>query len=152
RDTSLGVAAGAVADGRADALVSAASPEACLLAAGRHFRPLAGVRRPALTSVHTRQPDRPGQDRLAMLLDVRATVRCEPVELVHFALMGAAYARRISKVPSPRVGLLNTGNLPTSGGDTLVEAHRRLERTPGLDFVGNVEGHELLGGRADVVV
>jgi glycerol-3-phosphate acyltransferase PlsX len=152
RDTSLTVAAGAVADGRADALVSAASLEACLLAGAKHFRLLAGIRRPALTSVHARQPDHPTQDRLALLLDVGATVRCEPAELVDFALMGAAYARRISKVPSPRVGLLNTGREPTRGGDALVEAHRRLERVAGVEFVGNVEGHELLGGRADVVV
>lgn len=152
RDTSLNVAASAVAEGRADALVSAAPLDACLLASAKHFRQLAGIRRPALSSVHARQPDHPAQDRLALLLDVGATVRCEPGELVHFALMGAAYARRISKVPSPRVGLLNTGREPTRGGDTLVEAHRRLERTPGLEFVGNVEGHELLGGKADVVV
>lgn len=152
RDTSLAVAATAVADGRADALVSAAPLDACLLAGGKHFRQLAGLRRPALTSVHARQPDHPTQDHLALLLDVGATVRCEAAELVHFALMGAAYARRISKVPSPRVGLLNTGREPTRGGDALVEAHRRLERTAGLEFVGNIEGHELLGGKADVVV
>jgi glycerol-3-phosphate acyltransferase PlsX len=152
RDTSLAMAAAAVADGRAEALVSSGNPEVCLLVCAKHFRLLTGIRRPALTGVHARQPDHPTQDRLALLLDVGATVHCEPGELVHFALMGAAYARRISKVPTPRVGLLNMGHEPTKGNDVLVEAHRRLERVPGLAFAGNVEGHDLLGGKADVIV
>ena len=111
-----------------------------------------GIRRAALASVYPRQTEYPGQDRLALLLDVGATVRCEADELVQFALMGSAYARRISKVPSPRVGLLNMGREATKGGDVLVEAHRRLRALPSVNFVGNVEGNDLVRGRADVIV
>src|SRR5262245_44005454 len=152
RDASLLVAVRAVADGRADAAVSAGNTTACVLACARHFRLVRGIRRPALASVYPRQTDYAGQDPLALLLDVGTTVHCEADELVQFALMGSAYARRVSKVPSPAVGLLNMGSEPTRGGDTLVETHRRLQDLPAVNFVGNVEGNDLVRGRADVIV
>jgi len=151
-DASLIVAVRAVADGRADAAVSAGNTGACVLACARHFKLLRGIRRAALASVFPRRTEYPGQDRLALLIDAGATVRCEADELVQFALMGHAYARRISKVANPRVGLLNMGSEPTKGGEILVEARRRLHELPQLNFVGNVEGNELVGGRADVIV
>jgi glycerol-3-phosphate acyltransferase PlsX len=152
KEASLIVGVRAVADGRADAMVSAGNTGACVLVCARHFRLLRGIRRAALASVYPRQREHPGQDRFALLLDVGATVRCEAEELVQFALMGHAYARRISKVPAPRVALLNMGTEDTKGGDVLVEAHRRMRQVPGLNFVGNVEGNELVLGRADVIV
>ncbi len=152
RDASLVVGVRAVAEGRADAFVTAGNTGAAVLACARHFRLLPGIRRAALASVYPRRTERPDQDRYALLLDVGATVRCEAEELVQFALMGSAYARRVSKVPSPAVGLLNMGAERHKGGEVLVEAHRQLARQPALHFVGNVEGHELVGGRADVIV
>lgn len=152
KDTSLMTALRAVAEGRADALVTAGNTGACVLGAAKHFQLLPGVRRAGLAAVYPRHAEHPGQDPLALLLDAGATVRCEADELVQFALMGAAYARRISKVPSPRVGLLNMGSEPGKGGDVLTAAHRRLAALPQLAFVGNVEGHELVKGKADVIV
>ncbi len=66
--------------------------------------------------------------------------------------MGSAYARRISKVASPAVGLLNMGSEESKGGEVLVEAHRRLRQLPVVNFVGNLEGNDLVRGRADVIV
>ena len=152
RDASLVVAVRAVAEGRADAAVSAGNTGACVLVCARHFRLLKGIRRAALASVYPRQTEYAGQDPLALILDVGATVRCEAEELVQFGLMGSAYARRISKVASPTVGLLNMGSEPGKGGDVLVEAHRRLQELYTLNFVGNIEGNELVRGRADVIV
>jgi phosphate acyltransferase len=152
RDASLLVAVRAVAEGRADAVVSAGNTGACVLACARHFRLVKGVRRAALASVYPRHTEYTGQDPLALLLDVGATIRCEAEELVQFALMGSAYARRISKVPSPRVALLNMGVEPSKGGETLTAAYDRLRRMPVLNFVGNVEGNDLARGRADVIV
>lgn len=151
-DASLLVGVRAVADGKADAMVSAGNTGACVLACARHLRLLKGIRRAALASVYPRQTEHAGQDPLALLLDVGATVRCEGDELVQFALMGSAYARRISKVPTPRVGLLNMGTEEGKGGEVLVEAHRRLRALPSLAFVGNLEGSDLVRGRADVIV
>jgi phosphate acyltransferase len=152
KDASLLVAIRAVADGRADAVVSAGNTGACVLGAARYFQLLPGIRRAALACVHPRMTEYPRQDPLALLLDVGATVRCEADELVHFALMGSAYARRISKVPNPRVGLLNMGTEDLKGGPVLVEANRRLRAQAMIDFVGNVEGNDLVRGRADVIV
>jgi phosphate acyltransferase len=152
KDASLVVGVRAVAEGRAEAMVSAGNTGASILACAKHFTLLPGIRRAALASVYPRYTEYPGQDALALLLDAGATIHCEPAELVQFALMGSAYARRISKVPSPRVGLLNMGREETKGGDVLVETHRRLRQLPVLNFVGNVEGHELVRGRADVIV
>jgi phosphate acyltransferase len=152
REASVVVAVRAVVDGRAEAAVSAGNTGACVLACARHFRLLPGIRRAALASVYPRQTEYTGQDPLALLLDVGATVHCEATELVQFALMGSAYARRISKVASPTVGLLNMGREPGKGGEILVEAHRRLQELYSLNFVGNIEGNELVRGRADVIV
>jgi glycerol-3-phosphate acyltransferase PlsX len=152
RDASLVVGVRAVAEGRAEAMVSAGNTGASILACAKHFRLLPGIRRAALASVYPRQQERPGQDRLALLLDVGATIRCEADDLVQFAIMGSAYARRVSKVASPTVGLLNMGSEEMKGGETLVEAHRRLRLLPTVNFVGNVEGNDLVRGKADVIV
>jgi glycerol-3-phosphate acyltransferase PlsX len=110
------------------------------------------VRKAAWASVYPRQVEQPEQDYLGLALDVGATIRCDATELVQFALMGSAYARCVSKVAAPRVALLNMSRDEGSGGEVLAEAHRRLRAVSGLNFVGNVEGHELATGRADVVV
>jgi len=152
RDTSILVGAGLVAHGQADALVSAGNTGACLLACAREFRTLKGVRKPALASVYPRHTEHPGQDELALLLDVGATIRCDAADLVQFAVMGSAYARRVSKVARPRVALLNMGVESSKGGDVLAEAHERLATLTAINFVGNVEGNDIAKGRADVIV
>ena len=152
RDASILVGARLVSEHRADALVSAGNTGACVLACARNFRVIRGIRRTAIASVYPRQVRYPGQDPLALILDVGATVRCDATDLVQFALMGNAYARRISKLEAPRIGLLNMGRESTRGGPVLIEAYRRLKSQSQLNFVGNVEGNDLATGEADVIV
>jgi glycerol-3-phosphate acyltransferase PlsX len=152
RRASISVAAQLVAAGRADAVVTAGNTGAALLACSENFELTPGVQKAALASVYPRQTEHAAQDMLALLLDVGATTRCDATELVQFALMGSAYARRISKVAQPRVALLNMGPAENVGGDVLAAAHRRLRRLAGVNFVGNIEGNELAHGRADVIV
>lgn len=152
KDTSLALGLQAVAAGQGDAMISAGNSGAIVLGCAKHFTLVPGVRRAALASVFPRQTEHAGQDPFALLLDVGATVHCEASELAQFGLMGAAYARRISKVASPRIGLLNMGSEETKGGAALVDAHQRLRSLTGLHFIGNVEGHELVRGKADVIV
>jgi glycerol-3-phosphate acyltransferase PlsX len=152
RRASILVGAQLVADGHADALVTAGNTGAAVLACAQHFRLIRGVRKAALASVYPRQTEYPGQDQLALLLDVGATIRCDATELVQFALMGNAYARGVSKVPSPRVAVLNMGAEENKGGEALVQAYRQLKNLSGINFVGNIEGNDLVKGKADVVV
>jgi glycerol-3-phosphate acyltransferase PlsX len=152
RHASIAVATRLVSAGQAEAVVTAGSTAAAVLACADNFDLIQGVRKAALASVYPRQTEHASQDTLALLLDVGATIRCDATELVQFALMGSAYARRISKVTQPRVALLNMGAEENRGGDTLIEAHRRMQRLAGIHFIGNIEGNELARGRADVIV
>jgi glycerol-3-phosphate acyltransferase PlsX len=152
-DASVSVAARLVAEGEADALVSAGNTGACVLSCVRHFQLLPGVRRAALASVYptrTRRGDK--DDPFSLILDVGATVEATADDLVTFAVMGAAYARIISRNENPKVALLSNGTEPNKGPRQVVEAHARLAGLPGLQFIGNVEGVDIPKGTADVVV
>jgi len=152
-DASIAVAARLVADGEADALVSAGNTGAGVLACARHFKLIPGVRRAALAAVyptHRRHGEK--EDPFSLILDVGATVDAAAEDLVAFAVMGAAYARVISKNPNPTVALLSNGTEPMKGPPRVVEAHARLQAMPGLHFMGNVEGVDIPKGTADVVV
>jgi glycerol-3-phosphate acyltransferase PlsX len=145
RDASIRVAARLVRDGQADATVSAGSTGAALAAALFTLGRLPGVTRPAIAVVV------PALHGPVVLLDAGANPDAGPDLLAQFALTGAAYATTRG-IESPRVGLLNNGAEPGKGDDTRRAAYDLLAALP-VDFVGNVEGHDVaLGGRADVVV
>lgn len=151
-DASMCVAMRALRDGTADALVSAGSTGALVLASAQWVPRIPGIERAALAAVYPTPQRGANKDRFALLLDVGATVHCRPQDLLFFAYMGHAYASRISKVERPTIGLLNMGSEPTKGGETLVAAHRLLSDDPRLNFIGNVEGNDIPLGRADIVV
>lgn len=151
-DASLCVAMRALGDGKADALVSAGSTGALVLASSQWVPRIEGVERAALAAVYPTQQRANNRDRFALLLDVGATVHCRPKDLLLFAYMGHAYASRISKVDRPTIGLLNMGTEATKGGETLVAAHQLLLDEPRLNFIGNVEGNDIPLGKADVIV
>ncbi len=149
---SIALAVGALSDRRADALVSAGNTGATLLHVARAIPRLPGIRRAALAAVHPTLPRPHNPDPFALLLDVGASTTCAPEDLVQFALMGSAYAARISKVRTPTVGLLNIGEEPGKGDDTLRRAHILLSEAKGISFAGNVEGRGVPLGVVDVVV
>jgi len=150
-EASIVQAARAVADGRAQALVCAGGTGAALAAGAFNIKRARGIYRPAL-AIPLPVPDRP-----VTLLDVGANAEARREHLVQFAFMGAALSRTVLGVQRPRVGLLSNGEEPGRGSALVVDVHAELlERArAGLDafeFVGNVEGTDLVGGRADVVV
>ncbi len=145
RDASVVQAAAAVADGRADALVTAGSTGATLAAATLAIKRLRGVHRPAL-AVLLPVPGGP-----VLLLDCGASVEARPEQLVQFAYMGAAFMEHVEGVERPRVGLLSVGEESGKGTPTVLEAGERLEGGP-LNYLGNVEGFDLPAATADVVV
>lgn len=145
-DASIVQAADAVAEGRADALVSGGSTGSALAAGLFRVRRAKGIHRPALT-LTIPVPGAP-----VLLIDVGANTEARPEHLVQFGYMGAAFAEAVLGIESPRVGLLSNGEEPTRGSPLVLEAHAALADASGLRFVGNVEGTGLVGGAADVVV
>jgi phosphate acyltransferase len=148
-DASVVMAARDVAAGRSQALVSAGPTGATLAASLFALRRLKGVRRPAL-ALQLRVPGSDGPPTL--ILDVGANAEVRPQDLVQFAYMGAAFSRAVLGIPSPRVALLSVGEEPKKGTPDVVEAHAALRGMGGIDFLGNVEGRDLLTGAADVIV
>jgi glycerol-3-phosphate acyltransferase PlsX len=152
-DSSICVAARLVADGEAEALVSAGNTGAGVLACSRAWRRIPGVRRAALAAVYPTEIRRGEKDDpFSLLLDVGASNEVGAEDLVAFALMGSAYAARIAKNPRPRVALLSNGTEEMKGPKEIVEAHRLLKDHTAINFVGNVEGVDIPRGTADVIV
>jgi phosphate acyltransferase len=150
-EASIVQAARAVAQGRAQALVCAGGTGAALAAGTFNMKRAPGIYRPAL-ALPLPVPERP-----VTLLDVGANAEARREHLVQFAFMGAALAQAVLEVARPRVGLLSNGDEAERGSPLLREAHAELlERTAGesspFDFIGNVEGGDVVSGIADVIV
>jgi glycerol-3-phosphate acyltransferase PlsX len=145
-DSSMVSAVRAVADGSADAVVSAGNTGALLAAGLMYLRRLPGVLRPAIA---VPMPTRRG---VSLLLDAGANADCRPEHLVQFAVMGSLFATEMLGLTDPEVRLLSIGEEPEKGNQLTLEAHTLLAGTAGVNFVGNAEGRDLLRGAADVVV
>ncbi|TVQ91031.1 MAG: phosphate acyltransferase PlsX [Deltaproteobacteria bacterium] len=149
---SVCTAASLVAQGEADALVSAGNTGALILAASLHLPRIEGIRRAALAAVHpTERRHGPKRDPFALILDVGATSGADAEALRGFAAMGVAYSSIVSEIEAPRVALLSNGSEPQKGTPEIVQAHQLLAQGP-LNFAGNVEGLDIPRGTVDVVV
>ncbi len=148
-DASIVQAAKAVADGRAQALVSGGSTGSALAAGLFNLRRDRGIYRPALALPVPVPGGTP-----VLLLDVGANVTCRPEHLVQFAHMGSAFAQVVLGLSNPRVALLSNGTEAVKGTPELVAVHEQLagEAGTGLNFVGNIEGTQVFEAAADVIV
>jgi glycerol-3-phosphate acyltransferase PlsX len=144
-DSSLVRAVKAVADGEADAVVSAGNTGAMLATGLVHLRRVPGVRRPAIA---VPIPARRGP---SVLIDAGANADCRAEHLLQFATMGAVFAEEILGIERPRVRLLSIGEEPEKGNQLTLEAHGLLAASD-LDFRGNAEGRDVLEGAAEVLV
>jgi len=144
-ESSLVQAVRAVAEGRADAVVSAANTGAMLAAGLFELRRIPGVLRPAIAVPI------PGRRGPSVLLDCGANADARPEHLVQFAAMGCVFAEEILGVVNPEVRLLSIGEEPEKGNQLTLEAHALLAESD-LNFAGNTEGRDILAGAADVVV
>lgn len=145
RDCSIARAAELVRQGRADAVVSVGNTGGIFAASTLKIGRITGVDRGGIATVI------PTPDSQFVLLDAGANVECRPINLVQYAVMGSVYAREILGLRSPRVGILNVGTEDGKGNDLTLEAFRLCKQID-LDFIGNVEGHDLFKDRVDVVV
>ncbi|MDQ0972728.1 glycerol-3-phosphate acyltransferase PlsX [Neobacillus niacini] len=146
KSASMVLAAQQVADGIADACISAGNTGALMAAGLFVVGRIEGIDRPALTPT---LPTIGGEGFL--LLDVGANVDAKPEHLLQYAIMGSIYSEKVRGIAKPRVGLLNIGTEEKKGTDLTKHAFELLKNA-NLNFVGNVEARDLLDGVADVVV
>lgn len=149
KDSSMVVGLQMLKDGQADAFVSAGSTGALLSAATLIVRRIKGIRRAAMGPVI------PTSTGGTVLMDCGATADCTPEFLLQFAFMGSFYARKVLKLESPRVALLNIGTEDSKGGELQKAVYPMLQKAGEaghLNFVGNIEARDVPLGGADVVV
>jgi phosphate acyltransferase len=146
KSASMVLMAQAVADGEADACISAGNTGALMTAGLFIVGRIKGIERPALA------PTLPTLDGKGFLmLDLGANVDAKPEHLLQYAIMGSIYAEKVRGIANPRVGLLNIGTEEKKGNE-LTKAAFSLLQEADINFIGNVESRELLEGAADVVV
>ena len=145
RDSSLRRAVDLVRDGEAEACVSAGNTGALMATARFVLKTLPGIQRPAIVSPI------PATGGHTHMLDLGASTGATPLQLMQFAVMGSVLAADIHRIEKPRVGLLNIGTEENKGSEVLQEAGRLL-RSGTLNYVGFVEGHDIMSGSVDVVV
>ncbi len=146
KNASMVLMATEVAEGRADACISAGNTGALMTAGLFVVGRIKGIERPALA------PTLPTLDGKGFLmLDVGANVDAKPEHLVQYAIMGSVYAEKVRGVQSPKVGLLNVGTEEKKGNELTKQTFKLLQET-NINFIGNVESRDLLNGVADVVV
>lgn len=131
--------------GKADAFVTAGNSGAAMVTALFRLGRLRGVDRPAIAPIF------PTATGSCVVLDVGANPDCKPENLLQFAIMGSVYARLVRGVPEPRIGLVSNGEEEGKGNE-LTRAVAPLLRQSGLNYFGNVEGKEVIGGSVDVAV
>jgi phosphate acyltransferase len=142
---SIGAGIELLKNGEADAFVTVGNTGGAMASGLFTLGRIRGIKRPALTALF------PVKNGKCVVLDIGANTEVKPEYLLQFALMGSIYAQKVLGLDAPRVGLLSNGEEPGKGNTLVKETYPLLEKS-GLNFIGNVEGKELFGGEADVVV
>lgn len=145
-DSSLAVLGQLHKAGEIDAMISAGNTGATVASAQMYLRRLDGVHRPGITIVA------PTFHGPVALCDVGANVNCRPEHLYQYGVMASLYVSACSQIDNPRVGLLSVGEEQGKGNDLVKKTNEMLAGDPNINFVGNVEGRDLIGGVCDVMV
>lgn len=145
KDSSMTRAIDIVKRGDADGIVSAGNTGALLTAAHLKLRTLEGVDRPGLACLI------PSPHNVFVLMDAGANLEPHPINLVQYAVMGSLYSQQIMGYSNPRVAVFSLGTEEMKGNELTLESHRLLKQTS-LNFIGNIDGHDLFGNVADVIV
>ena len=144
-NASVVVAANMVKAGEVDAMISGGPTGATAASAIRSLGLIAGIERPAIGGAfETLAPN-------TVLMDCGVNVDCKPHHFLAFAIMGSVYAKQLLNIANPTVALLSTGAEEGKGSELVRESYSLL-RDSGLNFIGNIEGNDILSGRANVVV
>ncbi len=146
-NSSIVIGVNLVRDGAASAFVSAGNTGAVLAASLLSLSKVKGIDRPALGSFLDITPPVP-----ALLIDAGANADCHPNNLVQFAQMGSIYTKHILGIDAPSIGLLNNGEEEIKGNRLAQQTHQLLKRRNGLNFVGNIEGQDIMKRKVDIIV
>lgn len=145
--SSIAIGFHLLASGKMDAFISAGNTGAMLVGTLFSIKALEGVIRPAISTI---VPKADGSTSL--LLDVGLNADCKPEQLNQFAIMGSVYAQLVLGIENPRVGLLNVGEEEGKGNLLAQAAYPLLKENKHINFIGNIEGRDVLTGKADVMV
>jgi glycerol-3-phosphate acyltransferase PlsX len=145
KDSSIAVAMKLQKDGEVDAVVSAGNTGAVLASALINLRKIKGVVRPAIGSLIPN-----GRD-VTLLIDAGTNVDCKPLHLLQFGIMGSIFHEKMVGRKNPTIGLLSIGEEETKGNELTQNTYHLLRQSP-LNFIGNIEGGDILKGKVDVVV
>jgi glycerol-3-phosphate acyltransferase PlsX len=145
RDSSLALGMRMHQEGKAEAVVSAGNTGAVLSASTLILGRVRGVSRPTIGTFF------PSERGVCLLVDAGTNVDCRPRHLLEFGVMGSIYFSKMYRKERPTVALLNVGEEETKGNELVLEA-RKLFEASSLNFIGNVEGRDILKAKADVVV
>jgi len=144
--SSIVIGTSLVKEGKADAFVSAGNTGAVLFASLMILGKIEGINRPGICSVIKLHPAIP-----SLLIDAGANADCRPIHILQFAQLGDIYARKILLIKSPRIGLLSNGEEETKGNRLTRDSYQLLKKSK-LNFIGNIEGHDIASRTSDVVV
>ncbi len=145
KDSSINRAVDLVKEGRAHAVVSAGHTGAAVATTTIKLRMLEGVERPGIATVM------PTEHNLFVLIDAGANIEAKPIHLLQYGIMGSLYSKHVLGYKNPRVGLMSIGEEDVKGNDLTKETFKLLEHS-NLNFVGNVEGHDVFEGKVEVIV
>ena len=145
--SSIAIGFHLLASGKADAFISAGNTGAMLVGALFTLKPVEGVIRPTISSVMPKEHGGTG-----ILVDVGLNADCKPEQLNQFAIMGSVYAQLILGIDNPRVGLLNVGEEEGKGNLLAQATYPLLKENKHINFIGNIEGRDILLDKADVMV
>lgn len=146
-ESSIAIGFGALARGKADAFLSAGNTGAMMVGAMYSVKTIEGILRPTIASPLPRS-----DGGYNLLLDVGINADCKPEHLLQFALLGSLYVKHVLGKEKPSVGLLNLGEEEGKGNILAQATYPLLKECADISFAGNVEGRDMFGNRADVVV
>jgi len=147
QDASVVIGFKLLAQGQIDGFASAGNTGAMMVGAMQVIKSIPGIIRPCIAATVPREGDKP-----TLLLDVGLNPDCNQDELNQYAILGSIYSRQVLNIASPRVGLLNLGEEEGKGNLVTKAAHQLMKGSLNFNFIGNVEGNDLFGDKADVIV
>jgi glycerol-3-phosphate acyltransferase PlsX len=147
QQSSIAIGFHLLASGKADAFISAGNTGAMLVGAMYSIKAIEGVQRPTISTIIPKDNGKTG-----LLLDVGLNADCKPEHLNQFAILGSLYAKHILDIENPRVALLNIGEEEGKGNILAQAAYPLLKENKQINFIGNVEGRDILLDKADVMV